>query len=255
MTTNTTPISDTEKEQNNTLVTDYLTLRKALGWLGILLPVALIIGSFLVSGGYIETSISNYFYTPMRDIFIIPLSAVALFLFTYRGYDVVDRVTTNLAGFFGLATALISTNFKYDIILHPFDTMSKTVDANGKHHHVTVSAPEEFVIIPHPHAEVFGGIHLGCAATFFLILAYISYFQFTKTSGAMTQNKKTRNTIYRTCAMVIVICILTLLPGFLSDSLNTWYNDHKMIFWAETLMLWAFGTSWLVKGEFLLKDK
>jgi hypothetical protein len=28
----------------------------------------------------------------------------------------------------------------------------------------------------------------------------------------------------------------------------------KPIFWLETIMLWAFGVSWLVKGEFLLED-
>jgi len=32
-------------------------------------------------------------------------------------------------------------------------------------------------------------------------------------------------------------------------------DDYKPIFILETIALWAFGASWLVKGQFLLTDK
>jgi len=53
----------------------------------------------------------------------------------------------------------------------------------------------------------------------------------------------------------MLFCILALLPGFLfKDSLKPFYDAHKLVFWGESVSLWAFGTSWLVKGEFMLKD-
>jgi hypothetical protein len=32
-------------------------------------------------------------------------------------------------------------------------------------------------------------------------------------------------------------------------------EEYKPIFVLETIALWAFGVSWLVKGKFILKDK
>jgi len=104
--------ADDRKEDQNELVINYLTLRKALGWMGIALPFALMAGSYIWNDGYFETSISNYYYTVLRDVFVVTLCAVALFLFTYRGYDKKDRRVTNAAGAFGLITAFVSTNFK-----------------------------------------------------------------------------------------------------------------------------------------------
>src|ERR1700734_1342688 len=104
-----------QMEDNNTLVLHYLKFRQLLGFMGISLPIILIIGSFIFDGGHIETSISNYYYTCLRDVFVVILCAVALFLFAYQGYDKTDKWVTNIAGIFGVTVAFVSTNFKYDI--------------------------------------------------------------------------------------------------------------------------------------------
>ena len=46
----------------------YYTLRKLLGTLGIVLPIALAVGSWILRGS-IQPSISAYYYSPMRDLF------------------------------------------------------------------------------------------------------------------------------------------------------------------------------------------
>jgi hypothetical protein len=53
----------------------------------------------------------------------------------------------------------------------------------------------------------------------------------------------------------MVGCILLLVPYFLMDTIKTQLDKFKPVFWMETLALWAFGISWLVKGQLLLKDK
>jgi len=240
--------ADHRKEDRNDLVINYLTLRRALGWMGIALPFALIAGSFAWNGGHIETSISNYFYTSLRDVFVVTLCAVALFLFTYRGYDQKDRRVTNIAGAFGLITAFVSTNFKCDIVLPACQLTNDAICP------AALPGSDAYHIIPVPHAEYIGYIHLGCAAVFFLSLAYMSYFQFTKTDEPKTQQKRKRNAVYKACGLIILICILLLFPCFIVPQLKEFYDAHKLIFWAESVSLWAFGISWLIKGEFILKD-
>ena len=246
-TTNTPSLSaDVQKENRNELIMNYLMLRKALGWMGIFLPIVLIIGSFVFSKGDIESSISNYFYTVQRDVFVVTLCAMSLFLFTYRGYDPHDRRVTNTAGILGFITAFVSTNFKQDITLPAYELVLK--------HAPHTPLPLEDVggglykIIPSPHPEYLGFIHLACAASFFLCLAYMSYFQFGKTSSL------SKRRIFRTCGIVIVVTILALVPFLFSDGLRTFYEQYSLIFWGEAICLWAFGISWLTKGKLFHKS-
>jgi hypothetical protein len=50
------------------------------------------------------------------------------------------------------------------------------------------------------------------------------------------------------------VCILLLIVDQVK-SVNALFEPYKPVFYLETLCLWAFGTSWLIKGQFLLKDE
>src|SRR5689334_5098109 len=81
------------------LLISYLTLRKIVGLLGVFLPAVLAVGNMLMRGGwYMQPSISDYYYTEMRDVFVGMLCAVALFLLSYKGYDSRDRNASLFAG-------------------------------------------------------------------------------------------------------------------------------------------------------------
>ncbi|MFL5754479.1 MAG: hypothetical protein ACJ76F_13790 [Bacteroidia bacterium] len=252
--------TDKKHEDNNDLVIHFLTHRKVLGWMGFLLPFVLMIGSKLLYGE-LETSISNYFYTCFRDVFVVTLCGVALFLFAYKGYkDSRDSLITNLAGVFGLLTAFIHTSFKSKIHLPSYQLLSQRVDPKTDLFLPLdpgcIKICEPYSLTPGDYPAWLGITHLVCAMLFFFTLAYMSGWQFTKTSGALTPEKILRNKIYKFCAGLIIFCILALIPCFaLGDNVKAFYNQHKLIFWAESTSLWAFGFSWLVKGEFILKDK
>lgn len=199
------------------LTYSYLALRKTVGWIGILLPFILLLGNTLLFGGSPnQPSISLYYYTPMRDVLVGGLSAVALFLFFYSGYDRRDNITANIAGFFAILVAWFPAS----------ETGSGGI-ANTIHF---ISA----------------GIFLGS-------LAFFSLFLFTRDDGNPTPEKLKRNRIYIACGAVMSASLFALLVYFIfkrEDHMST-----PFIFWAETVALAAFGISWLTKGGTLYPDK
>ncbi len=212
------------------LVISYLTLRRAIGILGILFPFILVIGSMATGGcREIQPSISDYYHTNMRDVFVGILCAVALFLFSYRGYNYQDNIAGNLACIFALVVAFFPTS-----------ATEPTASCNN---------PAAF------SNPLTGKIHLVAAGLLFTVLAYFSLFLFTKGVSKPTPQKIQRNKIYKICGFVILGCILLLIFYFSIPSLEFCLKKYKPVFWIETIALWAFGTSWLIKGQYLLRDR
>jgi hypothetical protein len=219
-----------EDHHNQRLVISYQTLRKAVGVLGMLLPVVLAAGAPLFSNcPFIQESISDYYYTNMGNVFVGTLCAVGLFLFSYNGYDRRDMIASKLACIFALGVAFWPTTGPdagsvCNILQRNSNSWANTI------HHIS-------------------------AALFFTTLAYFSLFLFTKSSGHPTSNKKKRNKVYKVCGYIILACILLLFLYFKVPLLQSWWAGYKPVFILETISLWAFGISWLTKGEFILKDK
>jgi hypothetical protein len=221
----------TQQEKNNDLVLSYLTLRKAVDFLGIALPIVLILGAILIGDcAGLQDSISDYHNTAMRDVFVGFLCAIALFLFAYSGYDKLDSIMAKSAGVLGFMVALF-----------PDDP-----DTNST---CTIQCAQN---IP----DWMSTVHFISAATFLLILAYFSIFLFTKTGGKpLTPEKKKRNMIYRICGYTIISCLVLLAIYFSVKPLQAKFSAYSPVLISEALALWAFGFSWIVKGEAILKDK
>jgi magnesium-transporting ATPase (P-type) len=206
------------------------TLRKTIGWLGILLPLSLLLACLIFSDcHYMQDSISHYYYTVGGGLFVGTLCAVAMFLIAYRGYPGdKDRILTTLAGIFALGIAFFPTN------------------DNSSH---------SCAVLHLPDSDTRRIIHYTCATIFFILLALISYFFFTRSKGTKSKQKAMRNTIYRTCAIIIFIAIALIAAyGIFGKHLHS-IDQYHPIFWLEWCALLAFGASWLVKGELVLKDK
>ena len=56
-----------------------------------------------------------------------------------------------------------------------------------------------------------------------------------------------------TCGVIMLLCIVSigLYMVFLANSAVA---GLKPVFWLESFALWAFGFSWMTKGELLWKD-
>ena len=158
----------------------------------------------------IPSSISSTYYTHAGAVFMIILGACSVLLMFYDGYDKMDDIINTTAGIFGLL-----------ICLFPCGTDAERVG--------TFQVP----------VEISSAIHNISAVVFFLILAYVSLFQFTKSNGNMTEKKKKRNVIYRVCGVgMIASFAILLLPSF-----------YIQVWLTEMFALSFFGISWLTKAN------
>jgi hypothetical protein len=97
-------------------VISYNTLRIAVGILGIILSIILVLGSFLLNKETsILNSISSYSHLKIGNGFVGIMCAVSLFMFSYLGHDFKDNLLGHLAGIFALGIAFFPNN-----VAHPF---------------------------------------------------------------------------------------------------------------------------------------
>lgn len=90
-----------EDRQRPTVVSA-LAIRRAIGVLGVLLPVVLIGGD----GLDVKSTISDYYGSPMVGIFVGTLVAIAVCLWVYKGYDRCDDLLGNVGAVLALGVAL-----------------------------------------------------------------------------------------------------------------------------------------------------
>lgn len=182
-------------------------LRLTIGWLGMLLPwiVVLLIG-------YFPQSISATWYTNACTVFMVILGSASFLLISYKGYELLDDILLTCSGIAGLG-----------ICLFPCSISGIT----GK--------IGTFLI----DSDISNTIHFICAIVFFGILAYNSFFLFTKGAGEITKKKKIRNVIYRVCGVgMIASFLIMLLPYF---RIQVWLT--------EAVALLFFGISFLTKAN------
>src|SRR6266545_6299867 len=99
------------------LVISYLRLRQALGAVAIAMPFVLALGAWLIERIPWADSVSAYYYTSMRDVFVGTMFAIGVFLVCYRGYDWIDNWLTNAAGVAAAAVGLFPMEPHYSKVL------------------------------------------------------------------------------------------------------------------------------------------
>ena len=216
-------------------VVSYLTLRRAVGFMGFLLPVILPLGVFLLHFLSLGTEDdvlqesedheTREHGTVMVGVFVGVLFSIGVFLYSYVGYppepdkkayELSDNFAGNLACLFFLGVALFPTTHEVGWIR---------------------------------------AVHSWSAAGLFLTLAYFSLVLFTKDDGDPTPRKLTRNKYYTTFGLIMLACI-ALIAIYKNTPLenNTDIAKIEPVFWLESIALWAFSFSWAIKGNTLFKD-
>jgi hypothetical protein len=192
-------------------VLTYLGVRLCVGVLGALLPVVLYVSRFFYGDHGLPDSISAFYFTPMRDFLVGTLCAQGVFLFCYR-YARRDNWLSTLAGVLVVVVALNPT--------------------------AAPGAPTTFWNV----------LHVVAAGGFYVVLAYFALFLFTRSDQPVRpgSRKALRNTIYRVCGVVIVVCMAVALVLLRSPV-------HLLFWWEATASL-AFSFAWLVKGGLFFAD-
>lgn len=197
---------------------DTIRLRKACGWLGMLLPIIVLVLCLVfqcVPGHIFPDSISQtYFFEPTITPFMIILGSASILLMCYRGYEKIDDIINTLTGISGLCICLFPCMATRDLYIGTFQLDRVTS----------------------------GWIHNISAVVFFGLLAYNVIFLFTKSGGEITKNKKIRNIIYRVCGIGMVVALLAIvLVSIFSIYAGTWL--------VEAVALFFFGIAFLTKAD------
>ena len=200
----------------------YLAQRKVIGFLGILLPILSVLTSYPAhwfDGWWYSISITYY----QSPVMAIVLGIVSLFLFTYKGYDMADKIINRVS-----ALAAISV-----VIFPCYPSFN--------------DSPSTFVIIyekvgicqlePH-QSEIF---HIISASALFLSFALNLIINFAKC------NSKAQKIYYRISGSLIIVLLVAIIM------LNR-YAPQYVIF-DEFGILFLFGLAWLVKGKTFQNEK
>jgi MFS family permease len=216
----------------------YLLTRAIIGFLGIFLPISFIIGEFFLAGNAeVKGSLSAYYHTSMRDLFVAGLCVTGFFLATYLAGErkTWDFWLSLVAGIAVLFVAFLPT--------------SRPHLAPGAPRCGVLPMPEGCAAVQQRFGEVVvARVHFFSAAVFILSLAALC-FVFAKREKEHKHAPGMAKTIYG-CGIVIIAAVVWAIIGGL---LNVHTKPLTPLYMAEVASVWAFGLAWILKARDLFK--
>jgi len=206
----------------------YYRVRRLLGYLGFALPLVLILGA-LLTRAELEPSISDFYHTVLRDLFVGVLITMGVFLVSYQGYErkegepFSDNILATFAGIMAFGVALL-----------PNETANQT----------EVTFAQSMMGLKYTSLA-----HYVCAILFLLCLGAFCFVRFAQTANPSRRKTYTRCGWIIVGAAVFAIAVSVIKIAKIepySDYVNAW----SLVFWAETVAVWAFSYAWLIKGHF-----
>lgn len=270
------------------LYSSQLRLRRIVGILGTGLPFLLAIASFVYADATtVKDSISAY-YSELQDVFVGILCVIGMFLFAYKGYDAWDDRVSILAGVSAVGVALFPLDYPNEAIKkmhYLFAIVLFLTLAYFSRYRFTRSKPNKeptkakkkrnqvykwcaYIIVSGLLAigvflqlklpvmvvalyPILGDSKLVCYL--FLIGLFVMLVLFLRWASlpwwrSIEQAK--RNEVYKDCKFLGSLCLFAIGIGIWAQ----YCCRSSFVFWVETIMLMAFGVSWFVKGDTLLRD-
>lgn len=199
-------------------IVSYNVLRMLIGMIGILLPLILFTGRF-IQGGYsnLENSISAYYYSEYRDVFVGFLFVLGFYLLSYTGKDSKENCLATMGCIFSLGVALFPCNNDYLLIRI---------------------------------------LHLVSAGSLFGMFAIFSLWLFRRSFFNKELNiiQKRINRVYIITGIILIISILGLII-ITAIQAEEFKNKIKPVFLLESVGLITFAYAWLTRAHFLWRDK
>lgn len=267
-------------------------MHKFVGAISLGLPLVLLAIAAATPVCFMQ-SISHFYYTPLGGDVLVggltTIAAIMIYFYQYKGdegdensaYNLRNARLAKLAGLFALGVAFLPTSgagCPFDQNASRFLVPDTTLDPDLMPIGQLSSNFWAVFVADEALSGLLGWLHYLSALGMFLILAYFSYFVFTRVqtraatetnsmSGELTPAKKLRNRIYRVAGAAIAVSIVALvvkfgltefiLPIDRRSAFETWWNGWHLTFLFEAIALMAFGVSWLVKARILevLEDR
>ena len=215
----------------------YLIIRALVGVIGIVLPVVFIIGEtfFLRAGVRVRGSISAYYHTSTRDLFVGGLTVIGFLLLTYMAGRKrrPDWWLSSTAGIGVLGLTYFPTNRIH--VAEGAPLCGATPEPAG-------CAPVQQYL----GENVVATIHFTSAAVFILSLAGISFYFACR---ARAKGNELVAGIHRVSGWVILAAVGWIIAGGL---LKANLGPLTPLYLGEIVSVWAFAVSWLVAARDLL---
>lgn len=212
------------------LVVSFLTTGRAIAFLGLFLPASMLAWS-LLTGSSIRGSLSEYYYTPVRDLMVGTLITMAVFLWSYRGFSDRDndlRADRRVGKVAAVAAVLIA----FSPIIPRNDDRCTLVQC---------------IIGDRPAATLHG-----VGATVFFVCLAIFCLVLLPRSVVSNEGAFDRVRIYLTAGWTIVAaCVFVGVYQFLPAEIVFALGHFRPVFWAESLAIVAFSLAWIVRGRAL----
>jgi hypothetical protein len=189
----------------------YFSLRIGIAVVSLLFPVILrFFGEQSVGGDSIGCSMSSYYYSNVRDVFVGILFAIGSFLYLYKGFSKKENILLNCAGVLAICVALFPTpNRCYEQELHAIS------------------------------------VHAVAAVSFFICIALVCLFCADETLGLVLPIKR-RNRYRRAYHVLGGAMILFPIAAIVAAKIFEVQRDQ--IFYIEAAGVWVFALYWCVKG-------
>lgn len=186
----------------------YFVLRMVIAGSALLLPAALLVWVALDSGLAMMGSISAFYYSPARSIFVGTLVAMGTALVAYRGYTRGENALLNGAGVLSIVVALFPTGNSVAPGLNPV-----------------------------------GVIHVVAAVSFFVLAALSILFYGQETLGSIANPGLRRG--YRVAYRVLAVLVVGL-PALALVIASSVYSTVAL-FVGEAAGLYVFAAFWIAK--------
>jgi hypothetical protein len=186
--------------------------------------VLVVVDGVLLDGHpFLRPSLSAYYYSGARELFVGALSAIGVFLITYKVAEV--NLDNTLSVIAGIAVGIVA--------LFPTDRTDHVVGLTSLQRHIGESAV--------------GTIHLSAAGVFILSLAVISFF-FGEREGARPPRKGGRSPSFWQRYHWICAGVIALAFIWCAATQRLHFGPSRSLLYGEAAAVWAFGASWLWKG-------
>ena len=100
------------KDLDRHLASTFFSLRRAVAVLAIALPLVVAAGGYLACGLPLQESLSAYYGTCMRDLFVAFIIAIGACLHIYKGFSDEENILLNCAGVLAAGIALFPWNWE-----------------------------------------------------------------------------------------------------------------------------------------------
>ena len=218
----------------------YLIIRTAVGLLGFALPTVLVIGEEWLSHtvGF-RGSLSAYYHTAIRDVFVGTLWAIGFLLVVYRAWKPVswDFLWSSVAGVGAMCVAFFPTSRPG---LKPTDARCGTDPQPVNCAPLQQALSEETCQTIHAVSTV---AFIGGAAVLALLFAVREWCR-------TTRRRQSVAVALMACFLVMVTAVVWIFAG-VDVTISRWTFERLYV--GELVALYAFGISWLTESRLLWK--